>query len=166
MLRLKNHQAGVSHVVAILFILAIGIIGAVAIRISSAQRLRYTIPTYPTRPTITGSSAICRSNGITLVPPAGQSCSITQDSSGVHCKINGVEVACPASSTGTSTTTGTPGTATNNTNITTTNGSNGSTGSSTCSANGHGITGPSCSITSDSSGTHCYVSGVEKPCDY
>ena len=165
MLRLKSHETGVTHVVAVLFILAIGIIGAVAIRISSAQRYRYTLPT---RPSFTsGTSSVCRSNGVTIVPPAGQSCSITQGPGGLECKINGVRTTCPGGNTSTGgATQGTPGAATNYTNIQTSTGSTGSAGSSVCTANGHSITGPNCSISSDASGTHCKVNGVERPCDY
>ncbi|HUP26020.1 MAG TPA: hypothetical protein VM124_00025 [Candidatus Limnocylindrales bacterium] len=165
MIGLKNDQAGVSHIVAVFFILAIGVIGAVALHISSAQRLRYTPPTI-NRPTSYGSSSVCSSNGVTMMAPAGQSCSITKDASGVHCKVNGADVACPAAGSPSTAKPGTPGAATNYTNINTSTGSNGSAGSSVCSADGHRITGPNCSISSDSSGVHCKVNGAEVPCEY
>lgn len=165
MLRLKSHETGVTHVVAVLFILAIGVIGAVAIRVSSAQRYRFTMPT---RPSFTsGGSSVCRSNGVTIVPPAGQSCSITQGANGLECKINGIPTACPGGSTSTSgASQGTQGAANNYTNITTSTGNTGSAGSSVCTANGHSITGPNCSISSDGSATTCKVNGAVVPCDY
>lgn len=164
--RLKSHEAGVSHVVAVLFILAIGIIGAVAIRISSAQRYRYTLPT---RPNFTsGSSAVCRSNGVTIVPPAGQSCSITQGASGLECKINGAPTTCPGGNSSPSgATQGTPGAATNYNNIRTSTGSTGSSGSSVCTANGATITAPAgstCSISSNNGVAQCYINNQPAQC--
>ncbi len=163
MIGLKNNQAGFSNAVAVLFILAIGVVGVLALHMSSAQRLRYTLPTI-SRPAFS-SSSICSSSGVTMVAGAGQSCSITQDASGVHCKINGADVTCPPATIPSTTTSGTSGTATNNTTKTTTNGSTGSTGTSVCTADGHKITGANCSISSDSSGVHCKLSGKDVPCD-
>lgn len=166
MLRLKSNETGVGHVVAVLFIIAIGVIGAVAIRISSAQRYRFTAP--PRTNFTSGSSAVCRSNGVIIVPPAGQSCSITQTGDGgVQCAINGVPTTCPGANTSTGVSSqGAQGGSYNFNNITTSTGNTGSAGSSVCTANGHSITGPNCSISSDANGTVCKINGEPRPCDY
>lgn len=114
MLSLKKNQSGISHVVAVLFILAIGVIGTVAIRTSSAQRARYNRPSYrpsynqptytqpstsfptTTRPS-TGTStsgSVCTANGARITAPAGSSCSISSENGVATCYINGSPATC------------------------------------------------------------------------